>query len=160
MGGKGSGGSRAGAGRSSKLSERHRAFVINRIEILLREARETAEDEAYRKARPETSAQLDQLFAGEEGLSVEEKAARRQRWLKMPVGRGHAERFEEALRDDQGIEDDKEPTRWLRVSLVFSVRNATAQAKRQVQTELAEKFHVQVHLRTITRIWSDWQAET
>lgn len=165
MGGKGSGGARHGAGRPHKLPEHLEIYVINRLETLVAAARRDAEDAAYRRAAPETAAQYSQMFAAEDGLTMEERAKRRATWLRMPVGRGHMERFNDAQDNDyesrrilHGSENE-DAIRLLSVTVKFSKRRALAAAKRQVLSELESKFERVVHMRTISRIWHDWQAE-
>jgi hypothetical protein len=160
MGGRGSGGRRQGSGRPSKLSDAQAFAIWQRCEALLRDETDRALEKAYRQARPETAAQYDQMTVGEEGLSVAERAERRQRWLRMPIGQGHADRVTEALREDQGgLDEDVEPARRIIVRAELSRREVEARIKRIVQSEVKEQLGIDVHVRTIARIWKSFQLQ-
>ena len=110
MGGKGSGGRRVGAGRKPKLGAADRFIVEDLCDSLAHKEFDNALSNAHKKFRPEYTRQMEQATAGEDGMTLEERAARRQQWLRMPVGRGHKERVANALREDQGLDEHEQPS--------------------------------------------------
>jgi hypothetical protein len=153
MGGKGSGGKRPGAGRTTKLTYMQKLLVCHRCNELRSQIVNKEIDAARAAKYANTVAQQAQATAGEEGMTLAERAARRQRWLKMPVGRGHHARFEEALREDQDLDEGDMPARAIRIFVALCRRTVEAKVKKLVQAEARERFGTDVSVKTIGRIW-------